>query len=164
MPPNKLVPVFLLNLGEHKVNALEAIHPRYDLTNKFLLRDWLETEKNIFVIYTENRSTINSRRKKTVNYFYTVYDKGLEETFHLPVDTLNYIYEIENDIDGGLPIWPKQANHKGKIYKSFEGWELKRHVNSEQFKNSEVSPGKKEQIFRMAESVGDAETIIMIIE
>ena len=84
--------------------------------------------------------------------------------FHFPVDPLNYIYKIENDLDGGLPLWPEKTTPDGKIYQSFEGWELKHHVNSEQFQKSDVPSDKKEKIIRLSESVGDAETIIMIIE
>lgn len=164
IPPNRLLPVYLLNLGEYKLTAMQAINPNYDLANKFLIDSWLETPERIFIRYTKDRSTINSRVNKTVQYYYAVYDKRLKQTFHLPVDPLNYIYEIENDIDGGLPVWPETVTPDGKIYKTFEGWELKQHVKSEKFEQSEISTDKKGFLRRLAETASDAETIIMILE
>lgn len=164
IPPNRLLPVFLLNLGEHKLTALEAINPRYDLTNKFLMNSWAETPDYIFIRYTKDRSTINSRVNKTVKYYYAVYDKKMKQTFHLPADPLNYVYEIENDIDGGLPVWPELITQNGKIYKVFEGWELKKHVTSEKFRQLEVAAEKKDFIKQLAETTSEVETIIMILE
>ena len=164
IPPNSLLPVFIINFGKHKITALEAIHPKYSLDNKFIINHWLETPKNIFIRYTENRISINNIKNKKVKFFYTCYNKTAKELFHFPVDPLDYIYEIENDIDGGLSLWPEQTNQEGKLYKSFEGWELKKHIKSDQFKQSEVPIEKKEKLQYLAEVVGDAETIIMIIE
>ncbi len=164
IPPNRLLPVYLLNFGEHKLTAMEAINPRYDLKNKFLIDSWAETPAYIFIRYTEDRSTINSRVNKTVKYYYAVYDKILKQTFHLPVDPLNYAFEIENDIDGGLPVWPETITPDGKAYRVFEGWELKDHVKSDEFLNSSAPAEKKEFITRLAETTSDAETIIMILE
>ncbi|MCG6189815.1 DUF4933 domain-containing protein [Maribellus maritimus] len=164
IPPNRLLPAFLLNFGEHKLTALEAIHPNYDLANKFLINSWTETPDYIFIRYTKDRSTINSRVNKTVKYHYAVYDKKLKQTIHLPVDPLNYAYEIENNIDGGLPVWPELITQEGKIYKVFEGWELKKHVQSKEFLQLEISAEKKEFLTQLAEAASDAETIIMILE
>lgn len=164
IPPNRLLPVFVLNFGKHKTTALEAIHPKYNLDNKFIINSWVETHKNIFIRYTENRTSINSLKNKTVKFYYACYFKNARELNHLPVDPLNYVYEIENDIDGGLSLWPKQINQEGKFYKSFEGWELKRHVKSDLFKQSNVPQERKEKLIQLAKAAGDAETIILIIE
>lgn len=164
IPPNRLLPVFVLNFGRHKTTTLEAIHPKYSLDNKFIINSWVESPKNIFIRYTENRVSINSLKNKTVKFYYACYLKNAKELIHFPADPLNYVYEIENDIDGGLPLWPKQTNNEGKFYKSLEGWELKRHVKSDQFKLSNVSQERKEYLIQLAKAAGDAETIIMIIE
>jgi len=164
IPPNHLLPVYLLNFGEHKLTALEAINPNYDLTNKFLINSWAETPDFIFIRYTKDRSTINSRVNKTVKYFYAVHDKKLKQTFHLFVDPLNYIYEIENDIDGGLPVWPELITPDGRVYKVFEGWELKKHFKSEKFRQTEIPAEKRTFLNQLAKTAGNAETIIMILE
>ncbi len=164
IPPNHLLPVFLLNFGEHKPTAMEAINPRYDLTNKSLMNSWVETPDYIFIRYTKDRSTVNSRINKNVKYYYAVYNKKQKQTFHLPVDPLNYVYEIENDIDGGLPVWPELVTQDGKIYKVFEGWELKKHVESKEFQDAEIPAEKKDFLKHLAKVAGDAETIIMILE
>ena len=164
IPPNRLLPVFVLNFGEHKTTALEALHPKYSLDGKFLINKWVETSENIFIRYTENRISIHNIKDKKVKFFYAYYNKATKKFFHFLVDPLNYIFKIENDIDGGLPIWPGTLTYEEKLYKSFEGWELKRHVKSKQFRQSVVPQEKKEKLLRLAEVVGDAETIVMIIE
>lgn len=162
--PNRLLPVYILNFGEHKLTAMEAINPRYDLKNKFLIDSWAETPGYIFIRYTKDRSTIISRVNETVSYYYTVYDKNFKQIFHLPVEPLNYVYEIENDIDGGLPVWPELTTQDGRIYKTLEGWEIKKHVKSEKFQRSEIPADKKDFLTKLAKSTSNTETIIMILE
>ncbi len=164
IPPNRLLPVFILNLGKYKPTVWEAIHPRYSLKDKFQIKSWVETPRFIFIKYIEGYSSLFSLKKKEVKFYYAWYDKKLKQLNHIPVDPLNYVYEIENDIDGGLPLWPEQANNEGIVFRHFEGWELKKHINSQIFKQSNVSHNTKENLINMAKFLSDAESVVMIIE
>ena len=102
--------------------------------------------------------------------YYAVYSKQDHQLTIIKGDPYDYSAEIlQNDIDGGLPVWPYYPHSYSigpneEILVSLKGKELKERVKSEQFKISKAPQTRKEEFRKLAESVSDNEDILMVIK
>ena len=82
-------------------------------------------------------------------------------------DPFNYSPEIlENDIDGGIPVWPSayMIGKSGELLISLKGNEIKERVKSEHFKLSGALEARKMELEQLASSVSNLEDILMIVK
>ena len=171
IPPNRLLPVYVLSLGRYKTTRHQGTDPDFDLTGKIIPEEWVETEKYIFLTYTkDNYDCPNTRKNKTVKIYHSLYSKINHQLSVIKGDPYDYSPEIlANDIDGGLPVWPYHparyiTGQNGEIIFSLKGKDLKARIKSEQFKNSSAPELKKNSLKQLADSVNDYEDILMIIK
>lgn len=166
-PPNRLTPVYTLNLGEYKVTRQQGVDPDFKLTGKIIPIGWAETRNKIFLKFSkDDYDCFNTRKNKTVKIYNALFLKESHQLFVLKGDPFNYSPEIlENDIDGGLPVWPVSymTSDNGEILISLKGRELKNRVKSAQFRQSKAPEAKKKELEKLASSVGENEDILMII-
>jgi hypothetical protein len=167
-PPNRLTPVFTLNLGEYKVTRQQGVDPDFKLTGKIIPIGWAETNDLIFLKFSkDDYDCFNTRKNKTVKIYHALFLKESHQLFVHKGDPFNYSPEIlENDIDGGLPVWPLSymIGNNGEILISLKGRELKDRIKSEQFRLSKAQDTKKKELEKLAASVGENEDILMIIK
>ena len=73
---------------------------------------------------------------------------------------------LENNIDGGIPVWPSfyMIGKNGEILISLKGKDLKDRIISEQFKRSGAPEARKRELDQLATSVSDFENILMIVK
>ncbi|WP_167612118.1 DUF4933 domain-containing protein [Maribellus sediminis] len=168
IPPNRLFPVYVLNLGEHKVEKQDGVDPGVSLEGKIIPSGFAVFNKHIFINFLkDNYDCPNNRRNKLVKKFYGVFDIANEKLELVPADSLDYSPNIlENDIDGGLPVWPSTYNSdKGnEILIPVFGHELKQHVNSDKYLHSNAPEEKKSALKKLSEEVADHERILMVIK
>lgn len=171
IPPNRLVPVYVLNLGGYKVTRQQGVDPGFDLKGKIIPEEWIETEKYILLTFTRDEYDCpNTRMKKTVKIYLGVYSKLSGEFSVISGDPFDYSPEIlKNDYDGGLPVWPYMSDNyiigqNGEVTISLKGRELKERVTSEHFKKSDAPQIRKAEFEKLAESVSDNEDILMIVK
>jgi hypothetical protein len=171
IPPNRLLPVYVLNLGRYKATRQQGTDPDFDLTGKIIPEEWFETEKYILLTFTkDNYDCPNTRKKKTVKIYHALYSKMNRQFSVIKGDPYDYSPEIlENDIDGGLPVWPYHPTRyiigqNGEVMISFKGNELKDRVKTEQFKLSTAPETKKNELKQLATLVSDTEDILMIVK
>lgn len=129
---DQLVPKYVLDFGERGIqNTLEGISIRFDLKEKFVINDFIETNSYVFIVYTKNTPSPNSARKGIVFYNACIYDKGKEELFHVYVDKKPFVPEgrnwpkkpqnfINNDYDHGPAFWPEKITHNGAPFVAFK--------------------------------------------
>ena len=43
IPPNRLLPVYIIDFGEFKVNYMDGLNPNFDLSEKYMLNSLHET-------------------------------------------------------------------------------------------------------------------------
>jgi hypothetical protein len=167
-PPNRMTPVYVLNLGAYKVTKQQGVDPDFKLTGKIIPGDWAETRNHIFMTFTkDDYDCPNTRKNKTVKIYHAIYTKQTRQLSIIKGDPYNYSPEIlENNIDGGVPVWPAfyMIGKNGEILISLKGKDLKERIKSEQYKSSRAPALKKNALKQMADSVSDSEDILMIIK
>jgi hypothetical protein len=166
-PPNRMTPVYVLNLGTYKVSKQQGVDPDFKLSGKIIPGDWAETTNYIFLTFTkDDYDCLNTRKNKTVKIYHAIYTKQTGKLTILKGDPYDYSPEIlENNIDGGVPVWPAfyMIGKSGEILISLKGKDLKECIKSEHFKSSVAPALKKNALKQLADSVSDFEDILMII-
>ena len=168
IPPNRLLPVYVLNLGNYKVTRQQGVDPGFSLTGKIIPEKWAETKNYIFLTFTkDDYDCPNTRKNKTVKIYHALYSKQNGQLSVIKGDPLDYSPEIlENDMDGGVPVWPSSymISKNGEMMIPLKGKDIKERVKSKEFKLSGAPEAKKKELERLAGSVSDFEDILMIIK
>jgi hypothetical protein len=168
IPPNRLLPVYVLDLADYKVTRQEGVDPGFNLTGKIIIESWAETEKFILLTFTkDNYDCPANRKSRNVKIYHALFSKEEKQLIIIKGDPFNYEPEIlENDIDGGIPVWPSyyEIGKNGSMLLSVKGKTLKKRIKSEQFKLSDATETKKNELRQLAGSVSDYEDILMVIK
>ncbi|MBK7131478.1 MAG: DUF4933 domain-containing protein [Bacteroidales bacterium] len=167
-PPNRMTPVYILNLGSYKVTKKQGVDPDFKLTDKIIPGDWAETRKHIFMTFTkDDYDCPNTRKNKTVKIYYAIFYKESGILKVIKGDPFNYAPEIlDNNIDGGVPVWPAfySISKNGEILVSLKGKDIKRRIKSKEYRQSSAPEHKKMELEKLAASVSESEDILMIIK
>jgi hypothetical protein len=171
IPPNRLLPVYVLNLGKYKTTRQQGTDPGFELTGKIIPEEWIETKNYIFLTYTKDSYDCpNTRKYKIVKIYYALYSKINRQLSVIKGDPYDYSPEIlANDIDGGIPVWPYNQDtfipgENGEIIFSVKGKDLKERVISEKFRKSIAPENMKQELKKLADSVTETEDILMIVK
>jgi hypothetical protein len=168
IPPNRILPVYVLRLGSYKVSMQQGIDPGFKLTGKIIPGDWAETKDYIFLTFTkDDYDCPNTRKNKTVKIYHAVYSKHDEQLSVIKGDPYDYSPEIlENDLDGGVPVWPLSymVGNNGEIMIPLKGRDLKERIASPVFKNCAAPEAQKKQLEKLAGSVSETNDILMLIK
>jgi hypothetical protein len=168
IPPNRLLPVYVFNLGSYKVTRQQGVDPGFNLTGRIIPEKWAETENYIFLTFTkDDYDCPNNRKNKTVKIYHALYSKQNRQLSVIKGDPLDYSPEIlDNDMDGGVPVWPSSymISKNGEMMIPLKGKDIKARVKSEQFRFSGANETKKALFKKMADLVSDYEDILMIIK
>lgn len=164
---NQIVPVYVLNLGQYKVSKQEGVDPGVSLEGKIIPEEWAETEDYIFMTFTkDDYDSPANRRDKSVKIYHALFFKRNQELAIIEGDPFEYDSNIlENDMDGGLPVWPltTMVGKNNELLIPLKGKELKAHVRTAFFQNSGASATEKRKLEQLASSAGDNDDIIMKI-
>ncbi len=168
VPPNRIVPLYVFNLGQYKVTKQEGVDPDVKLDGKILPQDWAETKNYIFMTFTkDNYDCPKNRKNKSVKIYHALFSKSSNQLQIVKSDPFDYEAPIlVNNIDGGYPVWPLsyQVASNGEIMLSLKGSDLKTQVKSSGFQKSAAPADKKEKLKQLAVSVSDLDDILMIVQ
>ena len=168
IPPNRLLPVYVLKLGSYKVSKQLGVDPDFKLTGKIIPGEWAETKGYILMTYTmDDYDCQNTRKKKTVKIYHAIFSKLTHQLSVINVDPFDYSPEIlKNNFDGGVPVWPSSymIGNNGEMLISLKGRDLKDRVKSDQFKVSKAPEAKKKELEMLARAVSNNEDILMIVK
>lgn len=167
VPPNRFLPVYVFNLGRHKYSKQESVD-MVSLIDKVIIRNVAETKNYIFITFTkDNYDCPRNRKNKSVKIYHVLFSKTNHQLQIIKSDPTDYSAPIlENNIDGGYPVWPLSymVGGKGEIMLSLKGSDLKAHVQSPQFQKSTAPADKKEKLKQLAKSVSNLDDILMIVK
>ncbi len=168
LPPNRLLPVYVLNFGKYKLLKKEGVDPDFNLNGKIVPETWADTKNYIFLTFSKDSYDCpNTRKSKQLKRFYTIFSKSGKKLFLVKGDPGNYDPDIlKNNLDGGLPVWPSSymVGSNGEILVSLKGKELKEQVRSTSFSASTAPAARKNELLKLALEVSDDEDILMIVE
>jgi hypothetical protein len=163
IPPNRLLPAYIIDFGEFKVNFMEGLNPELDLSEKYLLNTLYETDNFLFIRYTKNHDSPNNRKKNAVKCFNVLFDKKQGKLFHQPGFT-PLPEGIPNDLDGGMSFWPELITPQGEMMKLISGKNLKDYVNSEAFKKGPATSDQRKNQISLANGIKDRDMIVIIVK
>jgi hypothetical protein len=163
IPPDRLLPVYIIDFGEYKFKAMDGLNANYDLSNKYMLNSLHETIDNLFIRYTQNYDCPNTRKKNEVKFYNALFNKKEGKLYHQQGSTLLPV-GLENDLDGGMPFWPEFISPQGEMMKLVSGRVLKDYINSATFKKSTVSEEKKQKQISMASGLRPTDMIVVIVK
>jgi hypothetical protein len=167
IPPNRLLPVYVLKLGKHKLSMQEGEDLDFDLTGKIIPEGWAETKDYVFITFSMNGNDCpNNRKSGKLSTFYAIYSRATRKLTIVRSNPKDYSAEVLlNDLDGGVPVWPLsyQVSSKDELLIPLRGKDLKARVKSDEFRKSKAPSGKKEELIKMAQLVRDNDDILMIV-
>jgi len=129
---NRLMPKYVLNFGAKGIQSpMEGFDPRFDLKEKYVIDQFIETNKYIFIIYTQDYPCPNTEKNGTLLYNACIYDKAKQELFHAYKDQKPFVPTgnswpqfpidfLKNDLDKGPAFWPKKTTHDGLPFTWFK--------------------------------------------
>lgn len=166
VPPSRLIPEFILKLGEYKVERIQdAMDPKYNLDDKFILKSLSISNSYVLIHYTKGYNSPNARRNKKVKFYNAIYDRKNKTLKHIQYDPDNWKFSLENDIDGGLSFWPYfSVSEHEEFLISVKGSDLKEHVKTPEFEKSSAPADKKTKLKELAAQVDGFETIVIIMK
>jgi hypothetical protein len=163
IPPNRLLPSYIIDFGEFKVNFMEGLNPDLDLSGKYMLNSLHETDNFLFIRYTKNQDSPNNERKKAVKFYNVLFDKKQGKLFHQPGFTL-LPEGIINNLDGGMPFWPEFITPKGEMMKLVSGKNIKDYLNSESFTKGPATSDQRRKQVSLANGLKDRDMIVIIVK
>ena len=168
IPPNCLRPVYVLNLGQYKVNKQEGVDPDVSLKGKLIPVSFADAKNYIFMTFAkDNHVCPKNIRNKSLKLYHALYSKIEHKLHFVKSDPTDYYRELlVNDLDGGVCVWAEShmINKKGEIMVSLKGEDLKEHVNSTLYLDSSASLDKKEQLKLFANSLSNQDDVLMIVK
>jgi hypothetical protein len=163
IPPNRLMPAYIINFGKFRVEYMDGLNPNYDLSEKLMIHSLFETNDFIFIRYTQNHDGPTNRKKKVVKFYNAIFFKKEGKLFQHPGYTL--VPEgLTNDLDGGIPFWPDFVTPQDEMMKLVSGRVLKDYINSDNFKKSTFSEEKKQKQISMASGLRPTDMIVVIVK
>ena len=163
IPPDRLLPVYIIDFGEYKVSYMDGLNPDFNLSDKYLLYSLLETYNFLFIRYTQNSDGLANRKKKAVKFYNVLFDKKEGKLYHQQ-DFTQVPEGIINDLDGGMPFWPEVITPQGEMMKLVSGKMMKDYINSTEFKEAGISEEDRQKQSSMASGLKDTDMIILIVK
>ncbi|MBN1819097.1 MAG: DUF4933 domain-containing protein, partial [Prolixibacteraceae bacterium] len=161
IPPNRLLPVYIFDFGEDKVNFLEGIDPDSDLSQKLMLYSIFEINDYIFIRYTRNNASPQNMRNQSVTFYNSIFNKADKKLYHFPEHSFSP-QNLKNDIDGGISFWPEFITPEGNMMMVTTGQKIKQYINSEEFKTKTLPEAQRQKQIEMASELGNTDVIVMI--
>ncbi len=148
IPPNRLVPKYIINFGAKGLqSSLEAVNPHFDLSQKLIMQDILETNRYLFITYSQNYTCPNNSDK--VKFSRVIFDKKNKKLIPIYTDEKAYIsgkgawpfapqVNIKNDI-GDIPFfWPYSTTPQGNPITEYNGDDINKIKQCNWNKNEKV--------------------------
>jgi len=162
IPPNRLLPVYILDFGKDKIIFYEGINPDTDLSKKLMLNIMHETEIYLFIRYTRNDASPRNLKNKSVTFYNAIFNKNENKLYHFPEQSNNPV-NFKNDIDGGISFWPEFVTPKGDMLMMTTGKNLKEYVLSNEFKEGVVDKEKRINYLRMVKGLKNDDKLIVVV-
>lgn len=163
IPPNRLLPTYIIDFGEFKVDYMGGLDPNSDISEKFMLNSMFETSDFLLIRYTQNNDSPNNRKKNSVKFFNVLFDKTQMKLYH----QTGFSEEpkgIINDIDGGMPFWPDYITPQGEMIKLVSGKMIKDYINSTRFRESTISEETRKKQISIGTELKPSDMVLIYVK
>jgi hypothetical protein len=163
IPPNRLLPIYIIDFGKYKFNYIDGFNPNFDLSEKLMLNSLVETNDFLFIRYTQNYDCPLTRKNRTVKFYNAIFFKKESRLYVVP-DSSYTPKGMVNDIDGGMPFWPDYVTPQDEMMKLVSGKILKDYISSPSFKKSDISDEKRQKQISMVAGLRNTDMVIIIVK
>ena len=163
IPPNRLLPVYIVKFGDQKLKKEEGLRPDIDLSETYINYSLIETGDNLFIKYTQNYDCPTNRRENTAWFHNVLYNKS-NGTIVQDSESGNISKGVTNNIDGGVPFWPQKVGVDGKMAQIISGKMIKERVSSVDFRDEWNQREQGKRLIALASGLSDKDVIIMVVE
>jgi hypothetical protein len=160
IPPDRILPTFIIEFGDSKVNYMDGLNPDFDLSGKYFLNTIQESNDFLFICYIQYY-TPASKKGKAIKYYYSLFDKKEDKLNNLPGFTLEPA-GINNDLNGGIPFWPDFITPQGEMMKLVSGKVIKDYISSDEFKKSGMTAENRLKQISIASGLKPTDMVIVI--
>lgn len=168
IPPNRLLPIYTLNLGQYKVSKQNGVDPGYSLQGKIIPQEWADAKNHIFLTFSkDNYDCPNNRKNKSIKIYHAIFFKDESKLYIVNREPTDYKKNVlENNIDGGPSVWPisYMAGENEDILVSLKGKDLIEHTQKSQFKDFNENSDKKKKLEEFVKSIKENDDVLMIVE
>ena len=165
IPPNHLLPCYVFNFGDRKLSAEVAYNPKINIDGTIHVEDFIETQNYIILKLVLGYDCPNTRKEGKVHFRGAYYDKRSRQVFYLPgKGTLPDDFNLPNDIDGGLPFWPREMTDNGEMISWIDGKTMKQTLTNEWFAKSSAPQNRKLALQEYLKTVEDDDTVIITVK
>lgn len=162
IPPNRFVPIYIVDFGINKVGFLEGLYPDSDLSQKLMLHSINETRRYLFIRYTKNSVSPRNLKSKSVTFYNAIFNKNEGKLYHFPKHSAEP-KNLINDIDGGISFWPEFITPEGKMLMMVSGRMMKEYVNSNDFASNTMSEEQRQKQIGMANALVDSDKLVVMV-
>jgi hypothetical protein len=161
--PDRLLPTYIFDFGESKVDYMEGLDPNSDISEKFMLNSMFETANFLLIRYTQNNDSPNNRKKNSVKFFNVLFDKKQMKLYHQTGFSIEP-EGINNDIDGGMPFWPDYITPKGEMIKLVSGKMIMDYINSTKFRKLTISKEIRKKQISIGNNLKPSDMILIYVK
>ena len=157
---NKLKPEYLLDAGTSGRATNHCKITDVQIDRMYIIQSVKEDDRHLYVMFSKDYDCPANRSSQKVRFWWGIYDKTNREFFTLPIVSDSNPDEkgIENDLDGGLPFWPRKIGDRGEKYMNVMGKNMKNRL-SEKSKTQH-----SEQLKQFIQSLEDDDRVIIIVK
>jgi hypothetical protein len=163
LPPNRLVPAYVLNFGTYRTDVQTFF--KGDLSEKLLPSTLEETDRFVLFVYTQNRDIPNNRKAGSVKFFYSYYDKKTRQLYHFSEGTTvpEDDFFLENSIPDALPFILSSADiADNQLRVCYSKRRLADMIKNKGF--ASLPPEQQNKLKTLQNDLDDSEVLIMILE
>lgn len=160
--PNRLQPEYILQFGSGKLTIDNGLYG--DKSQKYVAKNWVDTDHFILFIYSKNYDCPNTRNEKSVFYSYALYDKDKKQ-LSLIKDDNSYPEEflLPTELPGGIPLILGEISWQdNKLFTTYTKRKLEALQKMKNF--SKLPAEQQERVRELAGSIADNEMIVMVLE
>jgi hypothetical protein len=159
--PGELTAAYVFDFGERRLDMNTALFG--DKSDRLIPNEWIETDRFVFIIHTENYDCPNNRNNNSVKFFYSYYDKNDGKLYRIPFNGLPNGFILSNEIDGGMPVlFGNMQVYGGIIYTRYTKSLLDAILKHKNFSSLPVA--QQEKTRAMYDDLQEDEMLVMILE
>ena len=164
---NKYIAEYVLDVGTSGRATNKGNISDVHIDQMYIIQSIREDDRYLYILFSKNYDCPANRENGKVRFWWGLVDKTTKAFFTLPFvsDSDPDTKGFENDLDGGLPFWPKQTGEHGEKIAQTKGIYMKEQLTASWFSNSKaLNPQKKEKLAQFVKTLKDDDIVIIIVK
>lgn len=159
--PSVLEPAYVMNFGDKRMNIQTDYYG--DRSGRLIPVKWLETDKFVYIGYTEGENTEANRQEGKVKFFNCYYDKADKKLYRMPGNEAFDKMLFESSSVNAIPVLADNARYAcGKVYTVYSKSKLESVIDSENF--ARLPKAQQKKLRSLYEDLGSGELLLVVFK